>query len=165
MPQCTWCLISNSKKAALRAQNHLKPSLSDLHLQKWFEETYKQPIDPSTVSRVLSPRFVFLDTLHTHQLSDKRRRTEQWPELDQTLFEWIQRAEGQITILQEVIREKARKFWPVLYPEEMPQFSNGWLYGFRSRRNIRRNAQYDEAGGLSENAAAEMVKTRQALST
>ena len=67
-----------------------------------FEETYKQPIDPSTVSRVLSPRFVFLDTLHTHQLSDKRRRTEQWPEPDQALFEWIQRAEGQITISQEV---------------------------------------------------------------
>lgn len=47
----------------------------------------------------------------------------------------------------------------------MPQFSNGWLYGFQSRRNIRRNAQYGEAGSLSENAAAEMVKIRQALST
>ena len=116
--------------------------------------------------RVLSPQFAFLDTLHTHQLSDKRSRTEQWPELDQALFEWIQRAEGQITISQEVIWEKERQFWPVLYPEkEMPQFSNDWLYGFQSRKNIRRNAQYGEAGSLSENAAAEMVKIRQALST
>ena len=103
MPQRTRRPISNSQKAALRAQCHLKPSFSNFRLWKWFEETYEQSIGPSTISRVLSSQFAFLDTLHTHQLSGKRRRTEQWPELDQALFEWIQRAEGQITISQEVI--------------------------------------------------------------
>jgi hypothetical protein len=46
----------------------------------------------------------------------------------------------------------------------MPQFSNGWLYGFQSRRNIRRNTQYGEAGSLSQDAAKEMLRICQALS-
>jgi DDE superfamily endonuclease./Tc5 transposase DNA-binding domain. len=67
---------------------------------------------------------------------------------------------------QEVIREKARQYWPSLYPgKEMPQFSDGWLYGFQSRRNIKRNLQHGEAGSLSQDAAGEMIRIRQVLST
>ena len=46
----------------------------------------------------------------------------------------------------------------------MPQFSNGWLHGYQSRKNIGGNTQYGEARSLSANAATEMMQIRQALS-
>jgi hypothetical protein len=46
----------------------------------------------------------------------------------------------------------------------MPRFRDGWLHGFQSRQNIRRNTQHGEAGSLSQDAAKEMLKIRQALS-
>lgn len=129
--------ITNDQKAALRAHHKTHLHLSNLELQKWFQETYQQPINPSSVSRILSARSAYLDNLESHQLSNKRRRTEQWPELDQAIYEWIQRSEGRVPVNQEAIREKARAYWPVIYPgREVPQFSNGWLRGFQERRNV-----------------------------
>ncbi|PYH93088.1 hypothetical protein BO71DRAFT_400009 [Aspergillus ellipticus CBS 707.79] len=66
MPKQTRQSISNSQKAALRAQHHLKPYLSNLALQKWFHEMYKQRINPSSISRILSPAFAFLDNIQSH---------------------------------------------------------------------------------------------------
>lgn len=169
MPQdnkTTRSSISNHQKATLRAQHFLKPYLSYTALQNWFQESYNQRITPSSISRILSSRYEYLDTIQSHLLEDKRRRTEQWPELDNAVLEWIQRAQSQITISQEVIREKARQYWPIIYPEkEMPTFSNGWLRGFQARHNIKQNTQHGEAGSLSEDAAAEMIRIRQLLSS
>jgi hypothetical protein len=157
--------IPNSQKAALRAQHHLKPYLSHSQLQAWYKEAYKQKINLSSISRILSKEYAFLDTIENHHLINKRRRTEHWPELEEALFEWIQQAEVQITISQEVIREKAKQFWPSIYPEkEMPQFSNGWIRNFQSRRDIRRRAKHGEAGSISEDASTEMIGIRKALS-
>ena len=159
--------ISNNQKAALRAQHHLKPYLSNLQLQQWFEAKYNQPINPSSISRILSVKYTDLDSLSNERLlNDKRRRPEQWPDLEHALFSWIQRAEERITISQEVIREKARQFWPALYPgKDMPTFSNGWLRGFQARRDVKFRVQHGEAGSLGENAAIEMLAIQQALST
>lgn len=165
MTKRTRSAISKGQKAQLRAQHHLKPYLSNLQLQKWFQETYERPIDPSSISRILSSRNAFLDDLDAHQLNDKRRRTEQWPELDQALFEWIQRAESQIAISQEVIREKAKQYWGAIYPQKaMPSFSNGWLRGFQTRKNIKNNIRHGEAESLSQDAESAMISIRQLLS-
>lgn len=159
--------ITNSQKAALRAQRHLKPYLSNLELLQWFKSEYNQEINPSSITRILSTKYAYLDSLSGERLlNNKRRRPEHWPQLEKALFDWIQRAEGQITISQEVLREKARQFWPVLYPDkDMPTFSNGWLRGFQYRHDIKFRPQHGEAGSLGENAAIEMTAIRQALST
>jgi hypothetical protein len=156
--------ISNGQKAALRAQRQLKPYLSNKELGNWFYETYNQRVAPSSLTQILSAQYEFLDRIQTHQIDDKRRRTENWPELETALFEWIQRAEGQITISQECIRLKAKQFWPEIYPgREMPQFSNGWLRRFQSRKDIKNRRQHGESGNIRENAASEMIGIRQLL--
>lgn len=102
-------------------------------------------------------KYTNLDSLSNERLlNDKQHHPEQWPDLEQALFSWIQHAEERITISQEVIREKARQFWPALYPgKDMPTFSNGWLHGFQARRDVKFRAQHGEAGSLGENAAVD----------
>lgn len=167
MPKQARQVISNTQKAALRAQHHLKPYLSNLALKAWFEKTYNQTINQSSVSRILSAEFASLDdSSSASRYSENRRRIERWPELEKSLFEWIKHAEGTITISQGVIREKGKQYWPSLYPDkEMPTFSNGWLRGFQSRWNIKQNIQHGEVESLSENASFEMIGIRQALSS
>lgn len=165
MPKQTRQPILNSQKAALRAQHQLKPHLSNIALKIWFETTYNQSINPSSVSRIISSDSASFDEA-TNRHQEKRRRTESWPELEKAIFEWTQRAEEHISISQEVIREKARQYWQTIYPgREMPSFSNGWLRGFQSRWSIRQNIQHGEAGSLSQDAGAEMARICQVLST
>jgi DDE superfamily endonuclease./Tc5 transposase DNA-binding domain. len=139
--------------------------LTGIQLQKWFEDEYDQRINASTVSRIISARFDWLDTAKEHQLDTKKHRLQHWPEFKEVLYEWIQRAETQITIFQAIICEKARQFWPSIYPgKEMPQFSNGWLRRFQNRQNIYSNTRHGEAASISTDVDEEMISIRQVIS-
>lgn len=157
--------ITNRQRLKLRKQHRLKPYLTGLQLQEWFEKENDLKISLTTVSRTISTKFDWLDTAIDSQLDSRKNRSESWPEFETTLYEWIQRAEIQIPISQHVVRAKAREFWPHFYPEtEMPKFSNGWLQRFQDRRDIRLNVSHGEAGSISVNADAEMVKVREIIS-
>ncbi|EED12037.1 hypothetical protein TSTA_001090 [Talaromyces stipitatus ATCC 10500] len=102
-------------------------------LAKWFEETYNQPIDWASITRILSPKYAFIDELAPHQLKDKRRRTEQWPELEKAVMDWIRLAEVEAPISQESTRYKAQQYWPHLYPNNpVPSFSNGIIQAWKA---------------------------------
>ena len=78
--------------------------LSNLQLQQWFEAKYNQPINPSSISWILSVKYTNLDSLsNEHLLNDKWCCPEQRLDLEQALFNWIQCVEEKITISQEVI--------------------------------------------------------------
>jgi hypothetical protein len=139
--------------------------LTGTQLQQWFKEVYNQNITLPTISRILSANYDWLDTAKDYQLDAKKHRVESWPELEEALYKWIQRAETQISVSLELVCEKARQFWPSLYPEtEMPQFSNGWLQRFQNCRNIRSNSRHGKAGSLSINADKAMISIRQVIS-
>lgn len=161
--------IPNTQKASLRAYRRLHPYSTIKHLQKWFLETYNHSLSASSISEILSSRYNFVDEpLTQHSSNSKRHRREYWPELEEALFLWIRRVEGQVIISGELIKEKARFFWgklPVYEGKEMPTFSNGWLSGFQSRRSIKTYKQHGEAGSLPDEAFQEMIAIRQALST
>ncbi|KAJ5111402.1 mariner-Tc1 transposon family protein [Penicillium argentinense] len=167
MPRRT--AIPISQKIALRAQRQLQPKASNIELARWFKETFQHPIALSSVSEILSSRYKCLDNhLSLHQTNSKRIRIEFWPDLEKALFQWVQQAEGQIIISQEVIREKARFFWakiPSYQGKDMPSFSNGWLAGFQSRRSIRAYKQHGEEGSVPETASQAMRPIQQLLST
>ena len=121
------------------------------------------------MSQILSVKYSYLDSPQSASnnslLNEKQYCPEQWPELEKSLFDWIQHTEGSIIISQEVIREKARQFWLLLYTgKEMPIFSNGWLCGFQACWDIRLHIQYGEAGSLQEEATIEMFAIQHALS-
>lgn len=160
-------VISLQQKQALRAHKKQHPTLSNLALKQWFEASFQQTIAPSSVSEILSKKYDHLDGELHREPNQKRFRRENWPELEEALFQWIQRAEEHITISGLILREKAEFFWKSLevYKEkEMPTFSNGWLQGFQQRRRISSYTQYGEARSAQE-AIETMNSIRQALST
>lgn len=158
--------IPNEWKAALRAQKRIYPHLRHQDLAKWFNDTYKHPIDRTSITRILSPKYAFIDDLQEHQLKDKRRRVEQWPELEKAVMDWIKHTEGEAPISQEAIRYKAQQYWGHLYPNDpTPSFSNGWLYGFQTRNNIKSRKQHGEAASLAIDAANQMIKIRRLLTS
>lgn len=154
--------ISNEKKASLRAHYRLHNFMTYKQLADWFQKTYNQQLDKSSIARILSSRYDSVDSISSESLQQHtRRRKERWPELERALIDWIQRAEKQIIVSQEVIRTKAKQFWPEIYPDEdMPGFTNGWLIGFQNRANIKWRPQHGEAGSLAEDSDKIMAKIR-----
>lgn len=159
--------ILNSQKAALRQQHRRNPRMQYKDLAKWFEEKYNQKINISTVTRTLSSRYALLDEMEGQLVSGKRIRAENWPELESALSEWIRRAKNQdLALSQEILRQKARYYWPTIYPgKETPSFSNGWLERFQSRQGIKIKKQHGDSGDSAEDAGVELARIRQILRT
>jgi hypothetical protein len=123
--------IPTSQKAALRARKRLYPNATQKDLREWFKDTYDHTLSSGLISDILSRKYNYLDADSLPSRDAKRQRRENWPELENALFEWIIRVEGQIPISAEIIRQKAQSFWEKIYPgQEMPTFSNGWLHNF-----------------------------------
>jgi hypothetical protein len=59
----------------------------------------------------------------------------------------------------DIIIEKAKEIWPQI-PQysnlPSPEFSYGWLTGFKQRHLIQRRLQHGEAGSVSSSTADEM---------
>lgn len=73
--------ITGQQRAALRAQHHLKPYLSNIALRDWFNTTHSRAIDASIVSRSLSGKYAYLDdNPSTFHLQKTKHRAEHWPE-------------------------------------------------------------------------------------
>jgi hypothetical protein len=157
--------IPTSQKAALRARKRLYPNATQKDLREWFKDTYDHTLSSGLISDILSRKYDYLDADSLPSRDAKRQRRENWPELENALFEWIIRVEGQIPISAEIIRRKAQSFWEKIYPgQEMPTFSNGWLHNFQTRRSVRWYRQHGEEGGVLAQADQEMLEIRQVLS-
>jgi hypothetical protein len=77
----------------------LNPNLNRKQLVDWFEETYKQRIDVTSVTRILSDHYDSVDSTSSEALQKHtKRRREKWPELEAALIEWKRRAEKQIIV-------------------------------------------------------------------
>ena len=157
--------IPASQKASLRARKRLYPNTSQKELREWFKAEYNHTLSSGLISDILSSKYSHLDDDAPPPRDLKRQRRENWPELENALYEWITRVEGQIPISAEIIQHKAEHFWAIIYPAmEKPTFSNGWLHQFQSWRSIRWYEQHGEAGDVPKQAEQEMVMIQQALS-
>lgn len=159
--------ISLEQKKALREYRRLHPTVSNTAIKRWFEDSFQQRIAHSSVSEILSNRYGYLDHPIHRQPDQKRYRREQWPELENALALWIQRAQQHIAISSITVLENAEFFWgnlSVYKGRPMPSFSNGWLRGFQQRRAISYRPQHSMRD--NENLApCEMKPIRQTLST
>lgn len=153
--------ISDIQRRALREwfqHQYPRPRQRDCIL--WFKEKFNHQITQSTVSEILSDRYHYLDQGIESSKPTFRQRTANWPILEEILFNWqqnIRRQGGCIT--GDILCEKARKIWPQIpqYKDiPPPEFSTGWLAGFKKRYNLYKRAQYSEESSASATAAEEM---------
>ena len=147
--------IPASQKASLQAWKHLYPNSSQNNLQEWFKAEYNHSLSSGLISDILSSKYSHLDDdADAPPPQDlKHQCCENWPELENVLYDWITHVEGQIYISAEIIQHKAEHFWTIMYPGiERPTFSNGWLYWFQAWKSIRWHEQYGEAGDILKQA-------------
>lgn len=86
--------------------------------------------------------------------------------MEDALLKWLKRVQTDVPISDELLREKAKRFWHVLdtYKEmEMPQLSAGWLYKFKRRHGVKQYIRHGEAGDVDEAAVSEQIKLLQSL--
>lgn len=98
-------------------QNGKRPGWREI--ASWFAETHNgKKISKAGVSTILSKRSADLlgQSLSAPHAVSKRRRTVNWPKLDDALFEWQMRMQGRVTITGLVVAEKAAEFLPLIYP-------------------------------------------------
>ena len=161
--------ISEAQKKALRTwfrQQYPKPCQRDCI--PWFESQFNQQIRPSTVSDILSDRYIYLDNRPVHPATDKhptyRQRPANWPILEDILYQWQQGIESRNGLVTgDMLIEKARQIWPQIPDYQnfpAPEFSTGWLHNFKRRYNIRMRKQHGEALSISQSAVEEMKAIR-----
>jgi hypothetical protein len=130
------------------APEDAKPT--QVQIAAWFSAKF-HPISQSTVSDSLKPIYNYLDTGKKLQFPDRLARKDgKWPELEAALHQWqlsINRQNNTVTGL--LFQEMARRFWlrmPQYRDLPVPQFSLGWLDGFKARYSISRRKRHGEAG-------------------
>lgn len=157
MPPALRHSITLAEKKSLReyyASSPVRPSQRELIL--WFQEKYQVKLPQSTVSSILSPKYKHLDGLVSRADGKKKQRPIKYPFLDAALFEWVQRKEqDNVAITGETLKRIAAQLWgriPEYTNMPQPEFSNGWLDGFKKRHSIKLMGSHSESG-LMQNVA------------
>ena len=121
---------TNAQKHALRVYYHSatlpKPKYDTL--QTWFQSQYSEHISKSTISDILSSKYLHLDTASFNK-DQKRTRDPKWKVLEECLFEWEQQYEAiGGSIPEELLRFKATELWeqlPEYEGQDCPVWSDG----------------------------------------
>src|SRR4051794_13530505 len=110
-------------------------------IAKHFNEKYPNlNIERSTVSKILSQsdRWKTINDKYSAQIF--RHREVKFPVLEQVMSLWVENVTaGGVILTDLLIKEKAKTFAEAFNIQENELvFSNGWLYKFKQRNNIRR---------------------------
>ena len=115
-----------------------------------FNEVYPNlKIDRSTVSKILSQRDKWKAIVNTEDsVKTFRHKAVKFPLLDQAMNLWVENVTaGGVILTDLLIKEKAKIFAQALSIQENELvFSNGWLYKFKQRNNIRRYRIHGKSG-------------------
>lgn len=124
-------------------------------------------LSQSSVSRTWSSRQSLLDRAKDHtQLSNKKTRQVEHPDLEESLRAWSLQQLGKGNRLTgDLIRGKAAHFQELLgIPENQRlAFSNGWLDKFKLRIDLKEHRMHGEAGSASVNDVEAAIRRIQNL--
>nr|1IUF_A Chain A, centromere abp1 protein [Schizosaccharomyces pombe] len=129
--------ITEHEKRALRHYFfQLQNRSGQQDLIEWFREKFGKDISQPSVSQILSSKYSYLDNTVEKPWDVKRNRPPKYPLLEAALFEWQVQQGDDATLSGETIKRAAAILWhkiPEYQDQPVPNFSNGWLEGFRKR--------------------------------
>lgn len=140
---------------------HLSQKEVALHFQQNGFPTISQP----TIGRIVGAREELeKDAEDSGNLTYKRQRLVEYPEVEAALKEWVLQAQVKgIKITGDILREKARRFAQIqgLDMKGFLSLSNGWLDSFKSRHSLKQYRFHGEAGSVEEDdVQAARIKLR-----
>jgi hypothetical protein len=151
--------ITIEQQRALHRWAHRQhPKPTQKQCIEWFSQEFNHKLSQSTVSESLGARFAFLDSLN--QTEGMQIREGNWPDLEKILFSWQQRIDSRGGFTSgELLQEKAKAIWsqlPQYSNKPVPEFSVGWLEGFKRRFKISDRVRHGEASSITASAEEEM---------
>ena len=137
-------------------------------IANYFNSKYNLNIDRSTISKIMNKKDKWL-SIEGKEVSDKifKHRKVKFPLLDEAMGFWVEQMTAKGVILTEVlIKEKAELFAKLLeIPKEELSFSNGWIFRFKSRKNLRSYRLHGEANSVPiQTLQSERQKLQEILS-
>jgi hypothetical protein len=84
--------LTDANRLIIRKRNQTHPPAQQKDLANWFTATTGHPLNQSQISRILGPKFNYLNSEHTQkdirEIKEKSRSCiRDWPDLEMTLFE------------------------------------------------------------------------------
>jgi hypothetical protein len=125
-------------------------------LISWSNDQTGHLLNQAQVSKILSPKYSYLDNIQPTSKLKKRQAKSDWPDLEAALFEWqrrIRQKDGIIT--GDILKEKASTIWqrlPQYQGVQEPKWSNRWLEGFKTRHKIKQYVMHGEASSAAVNS-------------
>src|SRR4051794_32684203 len=97
--------LNNEQRLAVISFKDQNPSTNDADLVNWVKETFNVDIHRTTINRLLKRKEEIVGNP-----SAKRQRAVQYPDMENTLYEWILRSQDKIILSNAIITEKAKNF-------------------------------------------------------
>ncbi|GBC11696.2 jerky protein homolog-like [Rhizophagus irregularis DAOM 181602=DAOM 197198] len=133
---------NNDIKIANGVIDQVTEDIHILDIANHFNEVYPNlTIDRSTISKILLQSDKWTAIINTEDSSKTfRHKAVKFPILDQAMNLWVENVTaGGVILTDLLIKEKAKIFAQAFNIQENELvFSNGWLYKFKQRNNIRR---------------------------
>ncbi|CAG8507673.1 10705_t:CDS:2 [Scutellospora calospora] len=152
--------LSNQQRKKIIEFKEKHPSISNVDLVDWVKKNMGLEVHPSTIRRLIKNKDNIGDNL-----SAKRQKTVQYPDLENSLLEWILQNQDHIILSDAILIEKAKSFAKLLkIPNNSLKFSHGWLYKFKKRHGISQIIQHGEDASVDDNVVATAIpKLRELL--
>lgn len=161
--------ISDEVKRQICEWKKANKNKSHTDIAKHFNEVYPNlTLDRSTITKILLRSDKWLAIINTEDsVKTFRHKAVKFPILDQAMNLWVENVTaGGVILTDLLIKEKAKNFAQAFNIQENELvFSNGWLYKFKQRNNIRKYNIHGESGSAPlASLPEERTKLRQLLS-
>lgn len=123
----------------------------------WIEEKWGVRVDESTITRILQTTEERLNSETTNP-NKKRHKPVTYPALELALKEFVLNYQHRTILSDAILIEKAKMIANGLnIPQDMFQFSSGWLQKFKNRNGIHQRKLEGEASSADEVAIADAL--------
>jgi hypothetical protein len=132
---CEWSIANKSKRHEDIA-NHFNEKYPNLNIER------------STISKILAQSDRWKAINAEDLVQTFRHKEVKFPVLEHAMSLWVENVTaGGVILTDLLIKEKAKIFAEAFnIQEEDLSFSNGWLYKFKKRNNIRKYRIHGESG-------------------
>ncbi|CAG8808151.1 14182_t:CDS:2, partial [Cetraspora pellucida] len=152
--------LNNQQRKDIITYKEKNPNISHVDLVSWVKKNMGLDIHPSTIGHLIKNKDNVEDNL-----SAKRQKTVQYPDLKNALLEWILQNQDQIILSDDIIIEKAKYYAQLLKISDCSlKFSHGWLFKFKKRHSLNQITKHGEDASVDDTVIAVAIpKLREIL--
>jgi Tc5 transposase DNA-binding domain len=141
--------LTNEQRLAVIRYKEKHPNTSQADIANWVKTTFGLDVHSTTIGRLLKRKGDL-----ERDSSTKRLRAVQYPDLDNSMHEWVIRYQAHVILTDAILIEKARHFARLLnIPEDQFKSSAGWLEKFKKRHRIVKVKWHGEEASADHLAA------------